>query len=79
MAPASELVGHVGPGAAHTLGRRIVDRVVAMLINDGDGGNDELAMDISEALNESQMLDIGVIPEDIADIAAYFASLEGVE
>ena len=42
---------------------------VARLINDGAGDNDELAKDISEALNEAQVLAAGVIPEDITFIA----------
>jgi hypothetical protein len=42
---------------------------VAHLINDGDESNDELAKDISEAMNEAQMLDAGMIPEDFTYIA----------
>lgn len=40
-----------------------VVQYVADLINDGDAGNDELAKDICEMLNEARLLDANVVPE----------------
>lgn len=47
----------------------------ADLINDGDPTNDELAKDIGDAINNSQLLGVGVIPDSYTTIS--YASTSG--
>jgi hypothetical protein len=50
---------------------------IADLINDGDGSNDELAKNLSETLNDAQIIGAGVVPDEYGDIAYKIPSRDG--